>query len=61
MEKLGTKYGGWYVPTDMKLNENSIIYSGGVGEDMSFDLLLLSKYNCNIFLIDPTTKNYKTF
>ena len=45
----------------MKLNENSIIYSGGVGEDMSFDLLLLSKYNCNIFLIDPTTKAIKHF
>jgi len=24
MERLGTTYGGWYVPTDMTLNENSI-------------------------------------
>tara|TARA_B110000908_G_C10199021_1_gene424422 strand:+ start:736 stop:1422 length:687 start_codon:yes stop_codon:yes gene_type:complete len=56
MIKLGTNYGGWYIPTDIQLNENSVIYSGGVGEDMSFDLLLLSKYNSQIILIDPTNK-----
>lgn len=61
MEKLGTIYGGWYVPTNMNLNEKSIIYSGGVGEDMSFDLLLNDKYNCNIFLIDPTKKAIKHY
>ena len=43
MERLGTKYGGWFVPVDMRLNESSIVYSGGVGEDMSFDLSLQSK------------------
>jgi FkbM family methyltransferase len=61
MERLGTVYGGWYVPINMNLNENSIIYSGGVGEDMSFDILLTSKYNCNIFLIDPTIRAIKHF
>ena len=40
MEKLGTDYGGWYVPTNLNLDEKSIVYSGGVGEDISFDLLL---------------------
>ena len=61
MERLGTNYGGWYVPTNMNLNENSIVYSGGVGEDMSFDLLLQCKYNCNIVLLDPTSKAIKHF
>lgn len=61
MEKLGTNYGGWYVPTNMNLNENSIVYSGGVGEDISFDLLVQCKYNCDIILIDPTTKAIKHF
>ena len=56
IEKLGTVYGGWIVPTEMELDENSIIYSGGVGEDMSFDILLQNKYNCNIMLIDPTER-----
>jgi FkbM family methyltransferase len=61
MEKLGTEYGGWYLPSDIKLNENSIIYSGGVGEDVSFDLSISTKYNSNIFLIDPTEKSKKHY
>ena len=56
MEKLGTNYGGWYIPKGINLNKNSVIYSGGVGEDMSFDLLLNDKYKCKIVLIDPTTR-----
>ena len=61
MERLGTKYGGWILPTNTTLNENSIIYSAGVGEDISFDLLLQNKYNCKIFLIDPTKKAIKHY
>lgn len=61
MEKLGTEYGGWYVPLNMSLNSNSIVYSGGVGEDISFDIKLQSKYNCNIYLIDPTYKAIKHY
>lgn len=57
MEKLGTDYGGWYIPLDITLNENSIVYSGGVGEDISFDILLSEKYNPNIYLIDPTKRS----
>lgn len=56
MEKLGTEYGGWHVPIDIGLDENSIVYSGGVGEDMSFDILLQDKYGCHMWLIDPTVK-----
>ena len=61
MEKLGTKYGGWYVPEEMDLNENSIIYSAGVGEDISFDLLLSDKYKSHIYLIDPTERALKHY
>lgn len=55
--KLGTDYGGWHIPIKNMLNKESIIYSGGVGEDISFDIKLQSKYNCNIYLIDPTVKS----
>ena len=61
MELLGTEYGGWYLPIDIKLNDSSIIYSAGVGEDISFDLLISHKYNSNIFLIDPTEKSKKHY
>ena len=61
METLGTDYGGWSIPIQAKLDENSIIYSGGVGEDMSFDLKLQNKYNCNIILIDPTQRAIKHY
>lgn len=43
------------------INENSIIYSAGVGEDISFDIILQSKYNCHIYLIDPTEKAIKHY
>ncbi len=61
MERLGTKYGGWIIPINVKLNEKSIVYSGGVGEDISFDIKLVSKYNCNIYLIDPTQRAIRHF
>lgn len=61
MEQLGTKYGGWWVPNNMNLKKDSIVYSGGVGEDMSFDILLSEKYDCNIFLIDPTKRAFKHY
>tara|TARA_B100000795_G_C22805879_1_gene444841 strand:+ start:2996 stop:3688 length:693 start_codon:yes stop_codon:yes gene_type:complete len=56
LERLGTKYGGWVLPKEMDLDENSIIYSVGVGEDISFDMLLSDKYKCNIVLVDPTKR-----
>lgn len=61
METLGTNYGGWAIPKQAKLDNNSIIYSGGVGEDISFDLKLEDKYKCKIFLIDPTKRAIKHY
>ena len=55
--KLGTNYGGWHIPDNINLNENSIIYGAGVGEDISFDLKIQDKYNSNIYLIDPTERS----
>lgn len=61
MEILGTKYGGWSIPKKAKIDSNSIVYSGGVGEDMSFDLKLEDKYRCKIVLIDPTLRAIKHY
>jgi len=56
IQKLGTKYGGWAIPLNNKLNHDSIYYGGGVGEDISFDLNISSSYKCNVYLIDPTKR-----
>jgi len=61
LDRLGTKYGGWLLPKDIELNENSIVYSAGVGEDVSFDMLLSDKYKCNIVLVDPTKRAKKHY
>lgn len=61
MEKFGTDYGGWWIPKNISLNENSIIYSGGAGEDISFDLKLQDKYNCWVVIIDPTKRAIKHY
>lgn len=56
MIRLGTNYGGWVIPNNNSLNRESIVYSCGVGEDISFDIKLQSYYGCNLILIDPTQK-----
>jgi FkbM family methyltransferase len=57
--KLGSDYGGWVVANDC-LDNNSIIYSFGVGTDITFDLSIIEMYNVNVFAFDPTPgcKNY---
>jgi FkbM family methyltransferase len=55
----GTVYGGWKLPAG--LNENSIVYSAGVGEDMSFDLEVNSLYKSKIILFDPTERAIKHY
>ena len=61
MQTLGTNYGGWCIPLNIKLDANSIVYSAGVGEDISFDLKLQDKYKCSIILIDPTRRAFIHF
>ena len=56
LELLGTEYGSWAFPENLNLTSHSVVYSAGVGEDISFDLVLHEKYNCNMVLIDPTKR-----
>lgn len=55
---IGNKYGGFYVYPDI-LNKESIVYSFGTGEDISFDVELIERYGCNIFAFDPTPKSIR--
>ena len=53
---LGTEYGGWTVQPEL-LSRDSIVYSVGVGEDISFDLALIERYQCDVHAFDPTPKS----
>jgi FkbM family methyltransferase len=52
----GSSYGGWSVYAKA-LNSQSIVYSFGVGEDISFDLDLMRQHNCPIYAFDPTPRS----
>ena len=53
---FGNNYGGFYVCPDF-MHKTSIIYSIGIGEDLSFDLAIIETFNCQVFGFDPTPKS----
>jgi FkbM family methyltransferase len=55
LRRLGTAYGGRVIPSSL-LEASSICYCAGVGEDISFDLALISEYGCEVFAFDPTPR-----
>jgi FkbM family methyltransferase len=55
LEREGSEYGGWLIPRGV-LSKDSIVYSGGVGEDASFDLALIERYGCTVWAFDPTPR-----
>jgi FkbM family methyltransferase len=55
-EVLGTEYGGWPV-VEGTVGPASIVYSVGLGEDISFDLALIQKSAPQIWGFDPTPKS----
>lgn len=55
-ERFGSDFGGWDVVTT-NIDNNSVIYSFGVGEDASFDADLIEKFDVTIHAFDPTPKS----
>lgn len=55
---LGSDYGGWNIPVGL-ISSNSVIYSAGIGTDISFDLELISRFDTKIYAFDPTPKSIK--
>ncbi len=52
----GNAYGGFYLCPNF-LNENSVVYSFGIGEDISFDLAVIENHKCHVYGFDPTPKS----
>lgn len=55
LEKIGSEYGGWRVPVDL-IRPDWIVYAGGVGEDISFDLGLIERFGVEVHAFDPTPR-----
>tara|TARA_A100001015_G_C15043294_1_gene741429 strand:- start:765 stop:1481 length:717 start_codon:yes stop_codon:yes gene_type:complete len=55
---FGSPYGGFYVHSD-QLNSKSIVYSVGIGTDISFDLELINTFQCDVLGFDPTPKSIR--
>ncbi|SDT01162.1 methyltransferase, FkbM family [Nocardioides scoriae] len=53
--RLGSEYGGWWVPADL-IGRDSTCYLAGVGEDVTFDLALVDRFGCEVWAIDPTPR-----
>lgn len=54
---IGSVYGGW--PLLNETSRGSLIFSFGVGEDISFDLGSIDKHSCQVHAFDPTPRSQK--
>jgi len=58
---FGNEYGGFYIcPELVNLSGKNevIVYSAGVGGDISFDIDIIKEFNnCKVFAFDPTPKS----
>ena len=55
-ERLGSEYGGWTL-WPKALDASSVVYSFGVGHDISFDLAMISQFGCTVHAFDPTPRS----
>jgi hypothetical protein len=51
---LGSDYGRKFFSSNLR--RSPLIISGGVGEDISFDVEFISQYHARVFLFDPTPR-----
>lgn len=55
-EFLGSEYGGWWVCPE-GIDASSVVYSFGVGEDISFDLAVIRRFGVRVHAFDPTPRS----
>lgn len=53
VRRFGSDYGGWYVAADL-LDTTSVVYSFGVGTDVSFDVEIIDCIGVSVHGFDPT-------
>lgn len=55
-----TSYGVQWTICPKLLDPNSVVYSGGVGKDISFEHALVKRFGCKIMLYDPSPTGVNT-
>lgn len=56
IQSLGSEYGRHYAVLEL-LNSESLVYSFGVGEDVTFDLEIINQAGSTVHAFDPTPKS----
>ena len=52
-EVIGNRHASWFVATDL-LGLAPVVYSFGVGRDVSFELALIERFDATVHAFDPT-------
>ena len=52
---IGSSYGGFFICPN--LSPSSVVYSIGVGQDISFDEEIIERFDCHVWAYDPTPKS----
>jgi len=55
LERIGSDYGGYFLDPS-KVSPDAVVYSLGIGEDISFDLSLINRLGVKVHAFDPTPK-----
>jgi len=58
-KKFGSEYGGCWVATDNLDKEELVVFSFGLGEDITFDLEMTKHFECKVYGFDPTPKSIR--
>lgn len=59
--RLGTDYGGWWIPMSFLKEKEREILAVGAGEDISFEVELLKLSEHRIIIMDPTPRAQRHF
>lgn len=54
--RLGSDYGGWFVPRELLDGEEGLAVCAGVGEDATLELALLERSQMKLLSMDPTPR-----
>lgn len=57
-EHFGSDYGGWDVAIE-GIDHRTIVYSFGIGEDVTFDLALIERFGLTVHAFDPTPRSLR--